>query len=127
MPKSDSESAVLRSQPEADAIRERQREWERETLRPSLESGGERRDSFVTQAMRWPVKSLYTPADLEDAGFDYLRDVGFPGQYPFTRGTAPNGYRTDLWTMLQVTGFGTGEDWAKRGRYMLDQGLSGLI
>ena len=72
MPTSDSESAVLRSQPEADAIRERQREWERETLRPSLESEGERRDSFVTQAMRWPVKSLYTPADLED---DIARDT----------------------------------------------------
>jgi methylmalonyl-CoA mutase N-terminal domain/subunit len=77
--------------------------------------------------MKWPVNRLYTPADLDAIGFDYLRDVGFPGEYPFTRGTEANGYRSDLWTMMQVTCFGTGEDWAERGRYMLDRGLGGLF
>ena len=101
--------------------------WERQTLKPKLEARPERKEVFATQAMGWPVKRLYTPLDLADAGFDFERDLGFPGEYPYTRGTEANGYRSDLWTMMQVTGFGTGEDWAKRGRYMLDQGLTGLF
>ena len=109
------------------ALQGRLHEWERHTLARNLESRPERKQEFKTQAMKWPVKRLYTPLDLEEAGFDYLRDVGFPGEYPFTRGTEANGYRSDLWTMMQVTGFGTGEDWAERGRYMLDRGLTGLF
>jgi methylmalonyl-CoA mutase N-terminal domain/subunit len=101
--------------------------WQAETLDPALAQQGERLPRFETQALHWPVERLYTPQDLEAIGFDYLRDVGFPGQFPYTRGTEPNGYRSALWTMTQVTGFGTGEEWAKRARYMLDQGLSGLI
>ncbi len=122
-----SEPKPSRPAPAADELREHIRTWEEKTLAPALERDGERKPAFTTQAMRWPIRSLYTPADLEDIGFDYLRDVGFPGEYPYTRGTEPNGYRTRLWTMTQVTGFGTGEDWAKRGRYMLEQGLQGLI
>jgi methylmalonyl-CoA mutase N-terminal domain/subunit len=113
--------------PSGSSIAKHEQEWRRRTLRPAVEAQGERRETFRTQAMRWPVKDVYTPADLEAIGFDYLRDVGFPGEYPYTRGTEPNGYRSDLWTMMQVTGFGTGEDWARRGRYMLDQGLGGLF
>ena len=101
--------------------------WEEETLARKLEQRPERKPEFTTQAMKWPVGRLYTPLDLEEAGFDYLRDLGFPGEFPFTRGTEANGYRSDLWTKMQVSGFGTGEDWATRGRYMLDQGLTGLF
>ena len=115
------------AKPELDAIRRAHAAWESEQLGPALARDGERKDGFRTQALRWPVNRLYTPLDLEALGFDYLRDVGFPGQWPYTRGTEPNGYRGGLWTMTQVTGFGTGEEWAKRARYMLDQGLSGLI
>jgi methylmalonyl-CoA mutase N-terminal domain/subunit len=111
----------------AQRLRARRQEWEEHTLGRSLEQEAERLPEFRTQALRWPVQRLYTPADLEDIGFDYLRDVGFPGEYPFTRGTEPNGYRSRLWTMMQVTGFGTGEDWARRARYMLDHGLQGLF
>ncbi len=107
-------------------LRQAREAWEHQTLKPSLEAG-ERKEEFRSQAMRWPVERLYTPLDLEAVGFDFLRDVGFPGQYPYTRATQPNGFRSDLWTMAQVTGFGTGEEWAKRARYMLDQGLGGLI
>ena len=110
-----------------DDLRKRQQEWERATRDPHVAAHGERLPEFRTQAMRWPVQPLYTPADLDAIGFDYLRDVGFPGEFPFTRGTSPDGYRTELWRMLQVTGFGTGADWARRGRYMLEQGLNGLI
>jgi methylmalonyl-CoA mutase N-terminal domain/subunit len=101
--------------------------WEAETRAPFVAAQPERRDPFVTQALKWPIKPLYTPADLEAVGFDYLKDLGFPGEYPFTRSTRPNGHRSGFWTMTQVTGFGKGEDWAKRARFMLDQGLSGLI
>ncbi len=101
--------------------------WEAETRGPFLSSHPERRDPFVTQALGWPIKPLYTPADLEAVGFDYRTDLGFPGEYPYTRSTKPNGHRSQFWTMTQVTGFGKGQAWAKRARYMLDQGLSGLI
>ena len=100
--------------------------WERETLAPKVSARPERRENFRTQAMGWPVKTLYTPLDLEAVGFDYAKDLGFPGEYPFTRGSEPNGYRSDLWTMMQVSGFGSGEDWAQRGRYMLDQRIKGI-
>lgn len=101
--------------------------WEAETRAPFVNANPERRDPFLTQALRWPIKPLYTPADLDAVGFDYNSDLGFPGEYPYTRSTRPNGHRSDFWTMTQVTGFGKGEDWAKRARYMLDQGLQGLI
>ena len=101
--------------------------WRETTLAADIAARGLRRPEFHTQALRWPVKDLYTPLDLESIGFDYLRDLGFPGESPFTRGTQANGNRSQLWTMAQVTGFGTGQDWARRARYMLDQGLQGLI
>jgi methylmalonyl-CoA mutase N-terminal domain/subunit len=110
-----------------ETLRRAREAWERRTLAPALERDGERLAAFRSQALHWPVDRLYTPADLEAIGFDYLRDVGFPGEFPYTRGTEPNGYRSALWAMTQVTGFGTGEEWAKRAKFMLDQGLSGLI
>jgi methylmalonyl-CoA mutase N-terminal domain/subunit len=110
-----------------EAIRKALEDWEQQTLAPALERDGERLPSFETQALHWPVERLYTPLDLEAMGFDYLKDVGFPGQLPYTRGTKPNGYRSQLWAMKQVTGFGTPEEWAKRAQYMLDQGLSGFF
>jgi methylmalonyl-CoA mutase N-terminal domain/subunit len=110
-----------------DNINEQAARWESETRGPFVAANAERRDAFVTQALKWPIKPLYTPADLDAVGFDYLTDLGFPGEYPFTRSTKPNGHRSQYWTMTQVTGFGKGEAWAKRARYMLDQGLSGLI
>jgi methylmalonyl-CoA mutase N-terminal domain/subunit len=109
-----------------DEIRAQRAAWEAGALARELAARGERKP-FTTQAMHWPVDRLATPADLDAIGFDYTRDLGFPGEYPFTRGTEANGYRGQLWTMAQVTGFGTGGDWAKRGRYMLERGLSGLI
>lgn len=110
----------------SDAAREAER-WQAETRGPALAAQPERLEEFATQSLRWPIAPLYTPADLDAVGFDYAADLGFPGEYPFTRSTRPNGHRGDFWTMTQVTGFGRGEEWSKRARYMLDQGLSGLI
>jgi methylmalonyl-CoA mutase N-terminal domain/subunit len=110
----------------AESAAEAQAKWEKEVREPYLAAHPERAD-FRTQSMRWPVEPVYTPAHLDAIGFDYLEDVGFPGQYPYTRGVRPNGHRSNLWTMSQVTGFGNGEAWSKRARYMLDQGLEALI
>ena len=71
-----------------------------------------------------PVKPLYTPLDLE--GFEYEQDLGYPGQYPFTRGVQPSMYRGRLWTMRQYAGFGTAEESNARYRYLLGHGQSGL-
>ncbi|MAG33272.1 MAG: methylmalonyl-CoA mutase [Deltaproteobacteria bacterium] len=120
---SDSESIRPSGHPLEEAIAR----WERETLAPRLAEAPERKENFRTQAMKWEVNRLYTPRDLDAIDFDFDRDVGFPGEFPYTRGTDPNGYRSDLWNMVQVSGFGTGEDWSERAQFMLDQGLDGLI
>ncbi len=106
---------------------EAEQQWRRDVQGPALAEKPERQEPFRTQQLHWPVKDLYTPGDLEQIDFDYVRDLGFPGQYPYTRGTNPTGYRQDLWTMLQVTGFGTANDSADRWSKMLEQGLNGFI
>src|SRR6516225_11539369 len=70
------------------------------------------------------VRPLYTPADL--AGWDYDRQVGFPGQYPYTRGVQPTMYRGRLWTMRQYAGMGDAEEYNKRYKYLLANGTTGL-
>jgi methylmalonyl-CoA mutase, N-terminal domain len=110
-----------------DGLPARREAWQKDVRGPFVAANGERLSPFRTQALRWPVNAVYTPLDLQAAGFDYEKDLGFPGEYPYTRGTCPNGHRSRLWTMTQVTGFGRGQDWATRARYMLDQGLQGLI
>jgi methylmalonyl-CoA mutase N-terminal domain/subunit len=72
------------------------------------------------------VKALYTLADLAERDFDYLRDLGFPGQYPFTRGIHPSMYRRRLWTMRQYAGFGSARETNRRFRYMLERGMEGI-
>ncbi len=85
---------------------------------------GSKRDiDFVTQSSA-EVEPLYTPTDLE--GFDYDRDLSYPGLYPYTRGIHPTMYRGKLWTMRQFAGFGTAEDTNRRYKYLLSQGQTGL-
>ncbi len=69
---------------------------------------------------------VYTPVHMADAGFDYLRDVGFPGEFPFTRGIHPSMYRGRLWTMRQYAGFGTAAETNRRFRHMIERGLGGI-
>ncbi|MEO0079992.1 MAG: methylmalonyl-CoA mutase family protein [candidate division WOR-3 bacterium] len=71
-----------------------------------------------------PVDILYTPAEIE--GFDYLAKLGFPGEYPFTRGVRKNMYRGRLWTMRQFSGFGTAADTNRRYKFLLEHGETGL-
>jgi methylmalonyl-CoA mutase N-terminal domain/subunit len=72
------------------------------------------------------VKAVYTPQDLDDVGFDYEKDLGDPGQYPFTRSLHPQGYRSRAWTTRQYTGFGTPEETNKRFQMMISHGQTGL-
>src|SRR3989304_2337400 len=67
---------------------------------------------------------VYTPSDLED--FDYLRDLGFPGEFPYTRGVYPTMYRGNLWSMRQYAGFADAEESNRRFKYLLEQGQTGL-
>ncbi len=72
------------------------------------------------------VKPVYTPQDLVEVGFDYEKDLGNPGQYPFTRSLHPQGYRSRAWTTRQYTGFGTPEETNKRFKMMIAHGQTGL-
>ncbi len=96
----------------------------RETIRAKALGGApERREAFETSS-GIVVRDLYTPADL--AGMDEARDLGRPGEYPFTRGVQPTMYRSRFWTMRQYAGFATAEETNQRFRYLLDQGQTGL-
>ena len=96
----------------------------RVTLRDKARrSAAERRDPFLTSS-GIEVRDLYTSADI--AGLDEARDLGLPGEYPFTRGVQPTMYRSRFWTMRQYAGFATAEETNRRFRYLLEQGQTGL-
>jgi methylmalonyl-CoA mutase N-terminal domain/subunit len=99
------------------------KEWQDTTLSRTLERLPERDDPFETSAGQ-PVDPLYTPEDLDH--WDYLQELSFPGEFPFTRGVQPNMYRGRLWTMRQYAGFGDAEESNRRYRYLLSQGQTGL-
>ena len=88
------------------------------------DKGSKSSDNAVETTSRIPIKLLYTPSDLDD--FQYEKDLGYPGNYPFTRGVQPTMYRGRLWTMRQYAGFGTAEESNIRYRYLLEQGQTGL-
>ncbi|MHB8628298.1 MAG: acyl-CoA mutase large subunit family protein [Aggregatilineales bacterium] len=98
-------------------------QWEETTLQQTTARMPERREQFVTTS-DMPIERLYTPLDLPD--FDYVRDLGFPGEYPFTRGVHATGHRGKLWTMRLFAGFGTAEETNARYKYLLSQGNVGL-
>jgi methylmalonyl-CoA mutase, N-terminal domain len=101
----------------------RKQRWEREVLEPALAKSPERDVPFTTVSGR-PVDRLYTPDDLPD--FDYQRDLNSPGEFPYTRGIHPSGYRGKLWTMRQFAGFGTPEETNARYKTLLAAGGTGL-
>ncbi len=97
--------------------------WERETLEPALKKSPERAQTFTTISGR-PIDRLYAQDDVE--GIDYSRDVANPGEFPYTRGIHPTGYRGKLWTMRQFAGFGTPEETNERYKTLLKAGGTGL-
>jgi methylmalonyl-CoA mutase N-terminal domain/subunit len=101
-----------------DNILKARKGWEK-----SLEGRKERREKFITTSSV-PIDRLYTPDDIAD--FDYLEKLGFPGQYPFTRGVQPTMHRGRLWTMRQFAGFGTAEETNQRFKFLIGHGETGL-
>ncbi len=108
---------------ESQKIRDREEEWAKETLPKALAGKGERKKEFLTDS-QIPVKRIYTPLDVQD--IDFAGEIGFPGEFPYTRGVYPTMYRGNLWTMRQYAGFGTAEETNKRFKYLLNHGQSGL-
>ncbi len=108
---------------DADLLAERHRRWEDGARAESQDRLPPRKERFTTLS-GIDIKDVYTPADLN--GTDYLRDIGFPGEYPYTRGPHATMYRSRPWTIRQVAGFGTGEDTNRRYKYLMEQGETGL-
>lgn len=104
-------------------IEEQKKQWEEKTLNKVLKRFPEQKETFTTGS--WlPVERLYLPRPFSEE--EYLENVGFPGQYPFTRGVQPTMYRGRFWTMRQYAGFGTAEESNRRYKYLLKQGQTGL-
>ena len=105
------------------SISRRRTRWEKETLSPVLKKSPERLARFSTVSDE-EIAPLYGPDDL--GAFDFLEDLSFPGEYPYTRGVQPSMYRGRLWTMRQFAGYGSAEDTNARFRYLLKEGQTGL-
>jgi methylmalonyl-CoA mutase, N-terminal domain len=97
--------------------------WEKDCYQPSLSQSPERLPRFSTVS-DLEIKRLYTPEDI--AHRDFMRDIGFPSQYPYTRGVQASMYRGRVWTMRMFSGFGSAEDTNQRYKYLLSQGQTGL-
>ncbi len=107
---------------EKDEVKAERERWERETLRKALERAPERQPRFETPS-QITLHRIYTPEDVEP---NYTDKLGFPGEYPFTRGVQPTMYRGRLWTMRQYAGFGSAAEANRRFKYLLEQGQTGL-
>jgi len=110
-------------QQEMDDLQRAIKRWEEETLKSSIDRFPERRSQFITTSSEL-INRLYTPADLADK--EYEEAIGYPGQYPFTRGVHPTMYRSRQWTMRMFAGFGAAEETNQRFKYLLEQGQTGL-
>jgi methylmalonyl-CoA mutase N-terminal domain/subunit len=114
-------STVMFDKDRVEEIREAQQRWDAATARGAGDVSASFRSGGGLDA-----KPLYTPADLADRGLDYVGDIGFPGEYPYTRGIYPSMYRGRLWTMRQYAGFGTARETNERFRLMLERGMGGI-
>jgi len=108
---------------EIERLKQDKARWERETLGPHVDRAPEWSERFTTVSGK-PIERLYSPLDVPE--LDYQKDLGFPGEYPFTRGVQPTMYRGRFWTMRQYSGFGSAEETNQRYRYLLEQGQMGL-
>ena len=113
----------MSDQEQIERIRRSQKDWEENILKKTIEKSPERSQQFITTSSE-PVDRLYTPLDLEN--MKYEQSLGFPGEYPFTRGIHPTMHRGRLWTMRMFAGFGTAEETNARFKYLLNQGQTGL-
>ncbi len=108
---------------ELENIKKRRSDWERKSYNPHIKKHFERKKKF--ENLSWnEINNLYTPEDISN--INYLKDIGFPGVYPFLRGVYPTMHRGRLWTFRQFSGFGSAEETNKRYKYLLDHGETGL-
>ncbi len=108
---------------ELENIKQAKERWEETTLQQTLARSPERRPKFITTSSE-EIDRLYTPLDI--ATMDYNRDIGMPGEYPYTRGVHATMHRGKLWTMRMFAGFGTAEETNQRFKYLLEHGETGL-
>jgi methylmalonyl-CoA mutase N-terminal domain/subunit len=108
---------------EMEKVKQERERWEKTTLPNWIKQSPERKKEFRNHSGML-IKGLYTPEDIKTQ--DYKRDLGFPGEYPFTRGVHATMYRGRLWTMRLFAGYGTAADTNKRFKYLLKEGESGL-
>ncbi len=106
-----------------DNIKKLKSKWEDDTLAKQIRDNPEWKQDFKTIS-GIPVKNLYTPIDLAERDWDYIEKLGFPGQYPMTRGRTANMYRESIWPMWVYGGFGTAEDANKRYKYLVKEGTT---
>jgi len=116
------EQGSLFDKAELDRLTVKRDAWEQTTLQQSLARLPER--DYLRTTSGVPINRLYLPSD--NASLDYTRDLGLPGEYPYTRGVQPTMYRAKPWTMRMFAGFGTAEDTNARFKYLLQQGQTGL-
>ncbi|HEU5226537.1 MAG TPA: methylmalonyl-CoA mutase family protein [Ktedonobacteraceae bacterium] len=116
------EQGTLFDKAELERLSVKRSQWENTTIKKSVERIPERDNLVTTSSV--PINRLYTPED--NAALDYSRDIGLPGEYPYTRGVQPTMYRARPWTMRMFAGFGTAEDTNARFKYLLKQGQTGL-
>lgn len=105
-----------------DKIKEKKKEWETTTLGESIKNTPEKKERFTNLSQK-VIERIYTSLEGD---IDYLNDLGFPGEYPYTRGIYPTMYRAHPWTMREFAGFGTAEETNERLKYLLKQGQMGL-
>src|SRR5512137_1314703 len=103
-------------------LEEKKKRWEEQKLRSKSQSLHERKPEFQTPS-GIPLPPILTPPDPDP---DYLEQLGFPGEFPYTRGVQATMYRGRLWTMRQYAGYATSEESNRRYRYLLEQGQTGL-
>jgi methylmalonyl-CoA mutase, N-terminal domain len=116
------EQGTLFDKDELARLTVRRQEWEATTVQQSLGRMPESENLMTTSGVR--IERIYMPQD--NANLNYNRDLGLPGEYPYTRGVQPTMYRAKPWTMRMFAGFGTAEDTNKRFKYLLSQGQTGL-
>ncbi len=108
---------------ELEKIRKERKNWEKNCYNKILKKHPERKEKFENLSSN-EIKNLYDPTDISK--LDYLKDIGFPGKYPFLRGVYPTMHRGRLWTMRQFAGFGSAEETNERYKYLLNHGETGL-
>src|SRR5258706_16470540 len=116
------EQGTLFDKAELERLKVERRHWEDTSVRESQERMPECDNLMTTSSV--PINRVYMPQD--NVNLDYTRDIGLPGEYPYTRGVQPTMYRAKLWTMRMFAGFGTAEDTNARFKYLLSQGQTGL-